>query len=547
MASSCRVSEGRRRGSGQLRGMRLQVAAMVAAAALASTAASAQDRPLRIVLGQELAVLDPIISTNNATRAFGYMVFDTLIAMDGSGAYQPQMLQSWSASEGHLTWTFKLRPGLEWHDGAPVTAEDCVASIRRWGARDGLGQLMMAATKEMRVLDANTFAIELSRPFGFVVEALGKPGTIVPFMMPARLAATDPARPVPEIIGSGPWTFRREEWRQGDRAVFRRNQRYRPREEPADGLAGGKAVHFETAEFVSITDTATRAAALQGGEVDVLEIVPPDFVPLLRRNRGVVVTRPKGGIGQNMPFISLNHAQPPFDDPAIRRAAQAAIGQAEIMAGTGLPDDLFLPECLTIYACDSPASTDAGTEGLRRRGGGPERARELLRAAGYKGERMVFLHPSDSAILHPVAAVAVEQLRRAGFNVDEWTSDWASVAQRRLSREPVERGGWSAVTVIWPGIDLFNPMVNSVTAYNCRNYPGWFCDTDMKALLERYAAEGDPAQRRGLEADIQRRFHGNVNFVIAGQLSMPQAYRADLRGAVDFAFPVSWNLRRSGR
>ncbi len=516
--------------------------AFAALLALAAPAASAQDRPLRIVLGQELAVLDPIISTNNATRAFGYMVFDTLIAMDGRGEYRPQMLESWSASDDRMTWTFRLRPGLEWHDGAPVTAEDCVASIRRWGARDGLGQLMMAATKEMRVLDGRAFAIELSRPFGFVVEALGKPGTIVPFMMPARLAATDPARPVPDIVGSGPWTFRREEWRQGDRAVFRRNPRYRPREEPADGLAGGKVVHFDTAEFVSITDVATRAAALQGGEVDVVEIVPPDFVALLRRNRNVAVMRPKGGMGQYMPFISLNHAHPPFNNPAVRRAAQMAIVQAEIMAGTGLPDDMFLQECLTIYACDSPAATDAGTEGLRGRGAG--QGRDLLRKAGYNNERVVFLHPTDSAILNPVAAVAIEQLRRAGFNVDEWTSDWASVAQRRLSREPVERGGWSAVTVVWPGIDLFNPMVNSVIAYNCRNYPGWFCDEEMKALLERYAAEGDGARRRELAAGIQRRFHENVNFVIAGQLSMPQAYRADLRGVVEFAFPVPWNLRR---
>ncbi|GAA0600547.1 hypothetical protein GCM10009416_43200 [Craurococcus roseus] len=235
---------------------------------------------------------------------------------------------------------------------------------------------------------------------------------------------------------------------------------------------------------------------MQGGEVDVVEIVPPDFVSLLRRNRNIVVMRPKGGMGQYMPFISLNHAHPPFDNPAIRRAAQTAIAQAEIMAGTGLPEDMYLRECLTIYACDSPTATEVGTEDLRGRG--LERARELLREAGYNNERVVFLHPTDSAILNPVAAVAavaVEQLRRAGFNVDEWTSDWASVAQRRLNRGPVERGGWSAVTVVWPGIDLFNPMVNSVAAYNCRNYPGWFCDEEMKALMERYAAEGDPARR----------------------------------------------------
>jgi peptide/nickel transport system substrate-binding protein len=514
-------------------------------ALLLLTLPAVAQRPLRIVLGQELAILDPIISTNNATRQFGYMVFDTLIAMDSMGQYRPQMLEGWTVSEDGLRYVFRLREGLEWHDGAPVTAADCVASLRRWGARDGLGQLLMAATASLVADDARQFTLTLSRPFGFVIEALGKPGTIVPFMMPERLAATDPMRPVSEIIGSGPFTFRREEWRQGDRAVFRRFARYRPREEPADGLAGGKVVHFEVAEFVSITDPATRAAALQAGEVDYLEFLSPDYIPSMRRNRNVIVMQPSGGMGQYMPFITLNHAIPPFNNPRIRQAAQAALDQSEIMAAMGLPADLYVPDCTSILTCNSPSFIPATHPNLALRG--VERARTLLREAGYANERVIFMHPTDSVNLSPVASMAMQQLRRAGFNVEEYASDWATVAARRLNREPIERGGWNAMPLIWPGVDLFSPIVFAGTAFNCRAYPGWFCDEPMRDLLVTYTETRDPARRRELATAIQDRFHENVNLIIAGQMSVPQAHRADLQGVVPFAFPIPWGLRRAAR
>ncbi len=527
---------------------------MLSIALLLTFPAAAQQRPLRMVLGQELAILDPIISTNNATRQFGYMVFDTLISMDSQGRYQPQMLESWRVSEDGLRYDFRLREGLEWHDGAPVTAADCVASLRRWGARDGLGQLLMAATSGLEADGPRDFSLTLNRPFGFVIEALGKPGTIVPFMMPARIAATDPQRAITEFIGSGPFTFNRAEWRQGERVVFRRFARYHPRPEPADGLAGGKVVHFDVAEFVSITDAATRVAALQGNEVDLLELLPPDFILPLRRNRNINVLRPTGGLGQFMPFVSLNHAIPPFDNVLVRQAAQAAINQSEIVATVGVPPDFRLDDCTSISMLSDGSNhfnlswiwivvaIVVFTALFSGRGGGlrgPERARALLRQAGYNNERIVFLHPTDSVTLSPVASMAMQNLRQAGFNVEEWSSDWASVAARRLNREQ-----WNAVVVVWPGVDLFSPIVFAGTAFNCRNYPGWFCDEPMRALMERYTAVREPAERRELAAAIQDRFHENVNLIIAGQLSVPQAYRAELTGIVEFAFPIPWNLRR---
>ena len=509
---------------------------------LGAAAARAQDKTLRVSLNTELQILDPLVTTINATRVFAYLVYDTLVGLDGQGNYRPQMLEGWDVGPDRLVYTFRLRDGLEWSDGTPVTAEDCVASIRRWARREALGGQMMEAADDLRALDARRFELRLHRPFAFVIEALGKSGHTIPVMMPARLAAHDPHRPVPEIVGSGPFVFLQREWRPGERASFVRNPRYRPRDEPADGLAGGKVAKVDRVELVSVSDQATRAAALQSGELDFLEILPLDYIDRMRRNRNVTVGAPRG-IDQFLAVVNVNHAVPPFDKPLVRRALQAAVGQPEVMAAMGLPDDLAVPQCGSIYMCNAPGSTETGTEPLRE--AGTERARALLREAGYKNEPVVFLHAQASALLNPIGLVISDQMRRAGFNVDLRSTDYATVAQKRLSRAPAEQGGWGVAPIVLNGVDLVNPLANPLVAYNCsEHYPGWYCDEETAALLSRYSEAATPEARRELADRLQAAFHRNVNYVIAGQFAGPPAWRSNLHGVVPFSFPVFWNVER---
>jgi peptide/nickel transport system substrate-binding protein len=524
---------------------RTVLASALLAAGWGGAVAQPAERPLRLVVNVGLQVLDPIAGTSFITRNFGYMVFDTLVAMDSKGQFRPQMLEGWTVSEDGLTYTFTLRPGLEWHDGKPVTAEDCVASLKRWGARDSSGRRLMAATRELRAEGENRFVLQLARPFGGVIDALGKPSVHVPFMMPARLAATPPTQPVTEIVGSGPFLFVKEEWVPGERTVFRRNPRYRPRDEPADGLAGGKVVHVERAEFVNIADPATRAAALQNGEVDYLEYAPLDFLPILGRDRNLQLARP-GGIAQIMGGVALNHAQPPFNNLKVRQALQLALDQSEIVAVHGLPDGMFLANCGATTMCGTRYSSDAGSEPVRSPS--LERAQALLRESGYNNERVVLLHPADSALINPMAMVVADRMKRAGFNVDVQTLDWATVAQRWLSREPVERGGWSAVPVVYTGFDLSDPLSNMGIGYNCTGTTPWlYCDEALTPLLQSFEAEADLDKRRAIMAEINRRVIANVNFPLTGQFSSPAVWRKELQGVIDFGFPVLWNVRRASR
>jgi peptide/nickel transport system substrate-binding protein len=521
---------------------RVASTALLLALVVATPNARAEEQVLQVSLNTELQILDPIYSTVNATRVFAYMVFDTLVSIDNEGQYHPQMLEGWTISEDRLTYTFRLRDGLLWSDGTEVTADDCVASIRRWAKRESFGAQLIAATQAFRVIDKQTFELQLNRPFAFVIEALGKPGNVIPVMMPARLAGLDISKPVPEVVGSGPFLFRRDEWRPNDRASFVRNPNYHPRPEPPDGLSGGKVVHLDRVYLVSMPDQATRVAALRTGEVDMLEVVPFDSIAILRRDPNITITS-QHGIEQMLTVLAVNHLQPPFNNVLMRRALQAAIVQDEVMAGMGLPDDMYLSRCLSIYMCDSPNTTDAGSDVYRS--AGIEQAAKLLQQAGYHNEPVVFLHASTSALLDPVGLITSDQMRRAGFNVDVHTSDFTTIDQRRRSRAPVEQGGWSVVPIVWNGIDLVNPLSDPAVSYNCsESNPGWYCDARMTELLRRYSASFDATERKDLAAQIQAEFHDNVNYVIAGQFSAPRAYRADLHGVIPFAFPVFWNIER---
>ena len=516
----------------RLAGARTLVALMTGA-----PGARAQDKILKISLSTELQILDPIVTRINSARVFAYLVYDTLVAMDSDGNFRPQMLDRWEISDDKLTYTFTLRDGLAWSDGAPVTADDCVASIERWAKRDPFGGAMMDAVASLRPIDARQFVMHLRRPFAFVIEALGRSGHQIPVIMPARLARLDTAKPVPEVVGSGPFLFLKKEWRPGDVASFVPNPRYRPRPEAPDGLAGGKVVKVDRVDLVSIPDQTTRTSALEAGEIDWVEIAPLDYVPTLRANPAIVVGKPRA-MDQFLAVLNVNHADPPFNDLKVRKALQAAIVQPEIVAAVGLPDDLVTPFCGSIYMCNAPGSTEAGTEALKS--AGTERARQLLKESGYKGEPVVVFHSKTSALLNPIGMVVAAQLRRAGFNVQVESRDSATMQQRRL-----QRTGWSIVPIVTNGIDLMNPLASQLVAGNCfETAPGWYCDPKMTDLLQRYAAAGEPEEQRRLAEQIQIAFHDNVNYVIAGQVAAPPAWRSSLTGVVPFSFPVFWNVTR---
>src|SRR6202163_1701310 len=283
------------------RRMRAAIAAMLLVACLMPVIdrANAEEKMLRFIPQADLRSIDPIWTTAYITRNFGYMVFDTLFALDKDLQPRPQMVDRWTVSDDKLSYSFTLRDGLKWHDGQPVRAADCVASIERWAKRDPFGQKMMEAVAAIAAKDDTTFTIALRAPFPALLNALGKLSSNVPFMMPQRLARTDAFQQVTEAIGSGAFKFVKEEWLPGNKAVFVKTPDYLPREEPASLAAGGKVAKIDRVEWLYIPDVATAAAALNAGEADWYEQPPADILPVFAANKDVAVTTvdPLGNMG----------------------------------------------------------------------------------------------------------------------------------------------------------------------------------------------------------------------------------------------------------
>src|SRR6478609_4228617 len=381
--------------------------------ALTSQALTDGGKTITAVMHSDLRVIDPGFTTAYITRDHGYMVYDTLLATDSSFKVQPQMAD-WKVSDDKLTYTFTLRDGLKWHDGAPVTAEDCVASLKRWGKNDNMGQKLMDFTASIEAADARTIVLKLKEPYGLVLESIAKPSSYVPFMMPKRLAETPAGKQMEEQIGSGPFKFVKAEFQPGVKAVYEKNPDYVPRKEPASWTSGGKVVKVDRVEWITMPDAQTAVNALQSGDIDFMEVPPWDLLPVLEANADLKVeTLNKFGY---QTLGRMNFLYPPFDNPKIRRAAFLAMNQKDVLdALVGNPK--YYKICGAFFGCDTPLATDVGSESLVK-GNGVAEAKKLLAEAGYDGTPVVIMAPTDVTTLKVQPVVGAQLLRDAGFKVE---------------------------------------------------------------------------------------------------------------------------------
>jgi peptide/nickel transport system substrate-binding protein len=492
---------------------------------------------LRFVPHADLKILDPIWTTAYITRNHGYMIFDTLFALDGDLKLQPQMVDRWTASRDHMKYSFTLRDGLKFHDGQPVTAEDCVASLRRWGARDAVGRLLMASLSKLAPVDRKTFALELETPFGLVVDALGKPSASPSFIMPARLAATDPNEQIKEVVGSGPYRFIKDEWQPGNRVVYLANKDYVPRSETPSGAAGAKRPLVDRVEWRYIPDAATAASALEAGEVDYWENVPLDFAPRLEKNAGVTifVTDPRGSQG----ILRPNHLQPPFNNKKARQALLHMVDQAYYLQAV-IGHAKYYKVCPGIFMCGGmPYESTAGAPARQDL----DRARQLLKESGYDGRPVVVLDPTDSPYAHAPALVTTELLRRIGANPDLQAMDWSTMVARRAKKDPPAQGGWNVFHTWATSFDVMTPAVASVlNGAGDKAWFGWPTSEEMEKLRAAFTREPDPARRRQIAEQVQRLNFEEVLFVPWGQFVVPGAFRKNVQGVLQFGATLLWNI-----
>ncbi len=490
---------------------------------------------LRVATHAQLKTLDPIWTTAYITRTHGYLVYDTLFAMDETFTPRPQMVDTWSVSPDQKTWRFKLRDGLRWDDGMNVTAEDCVASLERWGKRDGMGQRLFSDIESLTAPDARTIVMKLKVPDDMVLQALAKMSSNVPFMMPKRIAETDPFQPITDPTGSGPYMFKQSSWVPGSKAVYVKNPYYVPRPEPASLAAGGKVAKANEIDLLYFGDQNDAAKALMSGRVDYFESPSTKLVQTLEADKNVVVTStdPLGSIG----MVRFNFLQPPFNNPKIRRAVLMAIDQEAFMKAA-LGDHRYWRTCYSVFPCGTAYASDASEMSKTADFKAAER---LLATAHYDGTPVVILNPTDSVVLSAFTQVMADMLRQLGMKVDVQDMDWATLLQRRDNRGPVSQGGWNMFPTWWIAADVMDPSAIAFSGDPVNGWVGWPKDQQLEADRIAFAGAHTPDEKKQLAAKVQQRILDIGAFGVLGQFFEPVAFRKDVKG-ITSPIQFFWNL-----
>lgn len=504
----------------------------------------AQDRRvLRVVPQADLALLDPGITTATVTRNHGFMVYDTLYGMTAAGEPVPEMVAGHEVGEDGRAWTLTLRDGLRFHDGAPVRAADCVASLKRWARRDPFGKTLMGATDDLSATDDRTLRFRLRRAFPLLPQALAKTTPYVPFIMPERLIPSEPNVAVKEVVGSGPFRFLPGERVPGARVAYQRYDGYVPRPQGQPGLSSGpKLVHFDRVEWQVIPDAATALAAIRNGEVDWWERPIPDLLPAVRADKALraEVTNRAGTIA----FLQFNHLHPPFNNVAIRRIVLSAINQKEFAEAIGGSDPSLLGGKVGIFLPGGPMANDAGLELMAGRRDFDALKREL-EAAGYKGERVVMLVGTDSAVNNAASEVAADLLRKMGFNVDYQSMDWGSVVQKRMNQQTTDRGGWSLFAVSADGDYFLDPTVVPAIRANGKDaWIGWPDSPAIEGLYRDWFLAPDDAGRKEIARKLQLQTLRDVTWIPLAQVFLPTVLRQNVTGVLP-GFVKFWSVSKA--
>lgn len=510
-------------------------------AGVPTDAAAQEKKTLRFIPHSGLRTTDPIMTTAYVSRNHAYMIYDTLFAVDEKFETKPQMVEKYELSGDKLTYTFTLRSGLKFHDGAPVTSADVIASLKRWGQNDGMGQKLLSYTKDLVAVNDTTFQLLLKEPYGLVLDSLAKPSSNVPFIMPKRMADTPATTQVPEEIGSGPYRFVKAEFQPGVKVVYEKNPDYKPRAEPPSALAGGKVVKVDRVEWITMGDAQTASNAILKGEVDIWEQISYDLLPELEKSKDVVIKDLNPAGLQYM--LRPNWLQPPLDNPKIRQVIMHAVDQEDYLAAQ-IGNPKYYKACAAMFGCGTPLSTDAGK---------PKKTdlatlKKMLADSGYKGEKIVIMAPTDLLSIAQLPLVSAQILKQVGFNIDLQSMDWQTLVGRRGKADPIDQGGWHIFHTAWYTADIFNPIANAGVrglGFGKGGWFGWSEDAEIEKLRDAYARETDPAKQKALAEAVQKRAYEMVMFVPLGQYQQPTAHRKNVSGMLATPAYALWNIEKN--
>ena len=502
-----------------------------------SSQADTNKKILKIVPHANLTILDPMWTSIYITRNHGYLIYDTLFSLDINGIPQPQMIKDYKVSEDKLHWNFTLRDDLKWHDGKPVTSEDCIASLKRWSVNSGQGQELFKNISIIKEVDDKSFSVDLKLPYANVLKSLATISPYVPFMMPKRVADTDPKKQITDYTGSGPFIFQKDLFLPGKKSIYIKNYNYVPRAEPSSYAAGNKEAKVDEIDWISYDKPSEEIDALAKGDVDYLESPEPKLLETIRSNSNIIITTTlnEGFVG----IIRFNANSSPFNNLAVRRAVSSIIEPSIYMTNAfGLEKNWHI--CRDNYPCTYNGSLERQDFQIDEKR--ISEAKRIISDSGYKNEPIVLLDAIDIPVISSFTDTTAQTLRRLGMNIIIKKTTWSDMALSRIIQGRNSNNNWDIFHTFWASSDMQSPESIIFSTDKNNGWFGWPSNPAVEAMRDLYPFVKDKKNETELLEKIKEITKYEANFIPIGQFVLPVAYRKNVRGIIPAPAQFYWTV-----
>ena len=468
----------------------------------------------------EPPTLDPMVSTADLVGTITQHVFETLYTFDKSWKVTPLLADALpTISADGKQYTIALRAGVKFHDGSDLTAEDAVASLKRWMKLASRGKQAAGFIESVEAAGPSSLKITLKQPYAPLMSllAFNNSAAII-------ISAKKQDEPMKEFIGTGPYMLKERKADQYIQLV--RFAGYKPREGAGDGYGGARRPLLDEVRFVPVPDANTRVESAVSGQYSYVDSIPVESFDRLKGAASQpVVLKPFG-----YPVFVFNTAEGSAKDLGVRKAIRTALSMEDMLAAAFGSKEFYALDG-NIYPPGYVWNTDAGVAG-NYNVGDADKAKAAAKAAGYKGEPVRILTSRQYEFHYKMAQVAAEYLKLAGFTVDLQVVDWATLTQRRTDK---------ALWEIYITHSPFLPEPALIGSLSTSS-PGWWDTPARKTAVDAFTSEADPAKRAALWANVQKTIYDEVPFIKIGDFNALSAKSAKLDGVVPAPWPYFWNV-----
>lgn len=475
---------------------------------------------LHVAIGANPPSLDPPSINSNIVGGVGSHIYEPLFALNKDFEPAPVLAESYEVSEDGKEYTIKLRQGVKFHNGNEMKADDVVASMNRWVKVSDKAKSLIEGSVFEKV-DDYTVKMIVNKPSSDIITILASPIQFAA-IYPAEIAESATAEGVDEYIGTGPYKL--GEWKQDQYIRLERFDDYTASEEAPSGFTGKKEAATETIVFEIVTDTSTRIAGVQSGQYDVAEEIPADNYEQLAGNQDLKMEIKPGG-SLNM---FLNTTEGIMANEDMRQAILAALNCDDILLASYGNQDLYELNPGWFNPSDAQWGSEAGKEYYNQND--PDKAKELLKKAGYNNEKIVLVTTPDYDEMYNATIVVQEQLKKVGINAEVESYDFSTFMEHRADPKQFS---------IFITSNSYNVLPIQLFVLD-KEWAGF----DRKEVTDGISAIRDAASEKEASDEwqkLQSFLYEQGASTVIGHFTSIVAVRSEVEGFEYLRFPIYWN------